>query len=147
MPRQNPRRKRLLAAYPPDQTCAVESCSRPCMARNMCAAHYQKERTSERPYKPCSIDGCKTTVRSKGWYSTHYWRWFRNGDPLIRSTKPPAMAYSHSLYGVWAAMKRRCNNPRTKNFNRWGGRCISVCERWKEPRGQGFLNFLADMGE
>lgn len=30
----------------------------------------------------CSIDGCCSLVLKKGWCSTHYWRWFRTGDPL-----------------------------------------------------------------
>lgn len=39
-------------------------------------------------------------------------------------------------------MRNRCKNPRSKNFEYWGGRGIRVCERWEN-----FENFLADMGE
>ena len=39
-------------------------------------------------------------------------------------------------------MKQRCANPKHKRFADWGGRGITVCERWND-----FLNFLADMGE
>lgn len=35
--------------------------------------------------KQCSIDGCETTAKSKGWCPLHYGRWKRNGDPLVRS--------------------------------------------------------------
>ena len=45
-------------------------------------------------------------------------------------------------YGVWAAMRRRCNNSNSLYFYRYGGRGIKVCERWSS-----FSNFLADMGE
>lgn len=45
-------------------------------------------------------------------------------------------------YNSWCAMKQRC---RDKKCNRWacyGGRGITICERWQK-----FENFLADMGE
>lgn len=39
-------------------------------------------------------------------------------------------------------MRERCQNPNHVHHYRYGGRGISVCERW-----QSFANFLADMGE
>jgi len=45
-------------------------------------------------------------------------------------------------YKTWAGMKRRCLNPKNKDFQFYGGRGIEVCETWLE-----FPNFLADMGE
>ncbi len=46
------------------------------------------------------------------------------------------------IYKVWANMKDRCSNPNCKQFNDYGGRGISVCERWLK-----FENFLSDVGE
>ena len=45
-------------------------------------------------------------------------------------------------YGIWCAMKTRCNNPNAINYENYGGRGISVCDSWKS-----FENFFQDMGE
>lgn len=44
-------------------------------------------------------------------------------------------------YRSWRAMRTRCENPNHHAFPRYGGRGITVCERWKS-----YENFLADMG-
>jgi len=44
-------------------------------------------------------------------------------------------------YMAWSTMKQRCRNPNNKKFHRYGGRGISVCNRW-----QTFKNFHEDMG-
>jgi len=45
-------------------------------------------------------------------------------------------------HNTWARMRQRCTNPALPCFKNYGGRGISVCERWSV-----FENFLADMGE
>lgn len=47
------------------------------------------------------------------------------------------------LYGVWLGMKVRCYNPRTPGYKNYGGRGITVCDRWINS----FENFVLDMGE
>lgn len=44
-------------------------------------------------------------------------------------------------YDVWIAMRARCNNPNDHAFDDYGGRGITVCERWRK-----YENFIADMG-
>lgn len=46
------------------------------------------------------------------------------------------------VHTAWSNMKNRCQNPRNRNYYKYGARGITVCERW-----QTFENFLADMGE
>lgn len=45
-------------------------------------------------------------------------------------------------YRSWRSMRGRCLNPANKAYKRYGGRGISVCERWSK-----FANFWADMGK
>jgi hypothetical protein len=44
-------------------------------------------------------------------------------------------------YGSWLAMKKRCTDENYGEFKYYGGRGISICDRWKK-----FENFIADMG-
>ncbi len=46
------------------------------------------------------------------------------------------------VYRTWRGIRRRCGNKTYKEFRYYGGRGITVCERWKS-----FVNFLADMGD
>lgn len=45
-------------------------------------------------------------------------------------------------YYSWNSMIQRCTNPNNEKWHLYGGRGITVCERWKD-----FRNFLEDMGE
>ena len=60
-----------------------------------------------------------------------------------------AVRHGHTLNGkksktwsAWHDLRHRCSNFKNKHFKDYGGRGISVCERW-----QTFENFLEDMGE
>lgn len=46
-------------------------------------------------------------------------------------------------YQIWAAILRRCTNPNAKDYPRYGGRGITVCERWANS----FTAFYDDMGD
>lgn len=45
-------------------------------------------------------------------------------------------------YGIWQAMKTRCNNPNAEGFRYYGARGIKVCAEWDRS----FTAFLQDMG-
>lgn len=47
-----------------------------------------------------------------------------------------------ATYKCWQSMRERCLNPKSTSWPRYGGRGITICERWND-----FTNFLADMGE
>lgn len=47
-----------------------------------------------------------------------------------------------SEYAIWASMIARCHNKSNDAYERYGGRGISVCDRWRNS----FALFLEDMG-
>ncbi len=47
-----------------------------------------------------------------------------------------------SEYRIWAHMIDRCYNTKAKDFPRYGGRGITVCQQWRSS----FETFLTDMG-
>ena len=54
---------------------------------------------------------------------------------------------THGLTGtpehrVWIDMRTRCRNPNCASYPNYGGRGITICERWDD-----FALFLEDMGE
>jgi hypothetical protein len=49
--------------------------------------------------------------------------------------------YESPEYRTWHLMWKRCRYPKAENYKAYGGRGITVCDRW-----QSYENFLADMG-
>lgn len=52
----------------------------------------------------------------------------------------PADCREHAIYVSWVSMRTRCWNPNTAAYPNYGGRGITICERWRE-----FENYFADM--
>lgn len=46
-------------------------------------------------------------------------------------------------HGIWKAAKQRCFNANAHNFRHYGGRGITMCDRWRDS----FQAFFDDMGE
>lgn len=62
----------------------------------------------------------------------------RDGRKLARKSRE---------YQTWSNMIGRCYNTNHHAFSSYGGRGIKICERWMpDGTGQGFRNFLADLG-
>lgn len=75
---------------------------------------------------------------------------FRRGHGTRLRSGADASGYKHGqsctpTWYSWANMINRCTRPSNPAWERYGGRGITVCERWLGK--EGFQNFLADMGE
>lgn len=91
----------------------------------------------------CSIEDCSEENYSRGWCRLHYYRWYHKGNPetvQVQGTKH-GMCYT-SEYDAYRSMIKRCYNPKTESYKNYGGRGITVCDRWRNS----FEAFYADMG-
>ncbi len=91
------------------------------------------------------VSGChlrRGDIKSCGcWQAEHCARVGRN-----RFKHGASLNHRSRAYVSWQAMKSRCLNPNVAGFQAYyGGRGITVCDRWRGPRG--FENFLADLGD
>lgn len=59
---------------------------------------------------------------------------------LLSATARKHGLYGHALHRIWTGMRTRCNNPRARDYARYGGRGITICERWND-----FAAFVQDM--
>ncbi len=91
----------------------------------------------------CNISGCDNPSYRKRMCNMHYLRQYRHGS--VGPVEP--LRENHSLkktkeYTAWQNMKARCSNSNLPSYPRYGGRGISVCDRWKKSFG----DFLTDLG-
>src|SRR3990172_3972967 len=134
--------------------CSVADCVGPHYGRGYCRLHWFRwwthgdvtvnKRILKHPEreKPCSVEGCDRVARSRGMCPFHYQRWQRYGT--TEGKRPRHGGSDTPTYKSWSHMIGRCSNPNEDAWEHYGGRGITVCERWSGR--DGFLNFLADMG-
>ena len=79
---------------------------------------------------------------ARGICNKHYQKYLRYGDPNISSDKFHGMSKSPE-YRIWKAIKNRCLRESHRSYHRYGGRGITVCDRWKNS----FTAFYEDMGQ
>lgn len=65
----------------------------------------------------------------------------KTAKKLIEMNTRHGMAKT-SEYHIWASMIQRCTNPKDNAYKNYGGRGITVCERWRK-----FEAFIEDMGQ
>lgn len=63
---------------------------------------------------------------------------------LIGDTARTHGATNTPLYRTWSGIRTRCLNPRSQHYKNYGGRGITIDDRWQGANG--FANFAADMG-
>ena len=91
--------------------------------------------------KICKIKGCETKSRSNGMCNKHYLRFWKYGDADITKVNRHGMSQTIE-YRTWQNMKERCYCKNNKGYKNWGGRGITVCDRWLKS----FMAFYKDMG-
>lgn len=55
----------------------------------------------------------------------------------------PKPRWQYPEYHAWRMAMARCHNPKARAYADYGGRGITMCQRWRES----FAAFLEDMGE
>lgn len=107
----------------------------------------------------CTVSGCDrplTRTRRPHLCGAHRSRLQRHGDVQAdipigtprdrsgeRNPKWRGGSSSHPLNASYRDMIARCERPTHHAYDRYGGRGIEVCRRWRED----FWAFVADMGE
>lgn len=99
------------------------------------------------PWLICIIDDCGEPTKNRygRWCEMHEARYRRHGDPLVDF--PIGRRKTHGgtntpEYYSWMAMRVRCRDSNRTDWMNYGGRGITVCDRWES-----FENFFDDMGE
>lgn len=130
--------------------CKVEGCENKHTGLGYCVKHYKKFKKYGDPLffinktdheKYCKVDGCNNQYKTKGYCSHHYGIFRHHGTVDVRTRELHGMTKTY-IYQCWAKMRQRCYNKNLKSYKNYGGRGITVCERWNNS----FLAFLEDMG-
>lgn len=122
--------------------------------RGFCNSHYKKWVRHNRDTveedklkKPtcCSVENCSNPPPYKrGLCTKHYARFMKHGDVEVVEKRREGQT-EHNLYRIYHGIKSRCLNDKGKDYPRYGGQGIKLCDRWSGV--DGFFNFIEDMGE
>lgn len=63
-------------------------------------------------------------------------------EVVVKRNTSHGLSKNSATYRSWKDMRARCNSPSNSDFKDYGGRGVSICDRWND-----FGAFFADMGE
>lgn len=92
--------------------------------------------------RTCEASDCDKVHLAKGYCTKHYQQLMAHGRLSPETQKEFHGMASTPIYAIYMSMLRRCYNTNHKQYSDYGGRGITVCERWHK-----FSNFYKDMGE
>lgn len=92
----------------------------------------------------CIISGCANDSVARQLCGKDY-QVLKRRNELPDTERSLGIKSSNPLYPTYKAMLARCYRPTCKDYDGYGGRGITVCERWRGYGG--FWNFVEDMGE
>lgn len=127
--------------------CSIDNCERNHEARGFCKNHYNKfmnhgDPLYERKFgMKCLVENCNEKNYGNGYCRLHYGRLYRNNT--LESKVLIDGRSKNDIYGTYISMNARCYSEKSIGYKYYGGRGITVCERWLES----FDNFEKDMGE
>lgn len=115
--------------------CIINDCKNIHIAQGYCSKHYQSLRSQgildinkKKEKILCKIVSCNKYAYAKGLCPYHRdIKWHRDNP----------------LYGTWRQMRARCYRKTHPRYSDWGGRGITVCEKWLHS----YKDFADDMGE
>lgn len=94
----------------------------------------------------CSVSNCTSPILRHGFCNKHMLRWKRHGDPTAggreRVLNMSERKDNMPEYRAWDHMIYRCTSVNCREYPRYGGRGIKVCDRWLKS----FDDFLSDVG-
>ena len=107
----------------------------------------------ERKGKICCVNGCGRPAHSHAdeepACTKHYQRWKKHGTFQPDGGDTDLIYNKTRAYRSYRLMLSRCHNPKVKDYFRYGGRGVTVCDRWRfgEDGKHPFRCFYEDMGE
>ena len=132
--------------------CKVEDCDRGGrMTLGLCRMHYNRWHrhgtlTAGRDMwagTVCTFEGCGREKAAQGLCYGHLAQQKRGIELVPLNINHGHAAKRSPTYISWQCMKNRCYNKKEKKYELYGGRGITICDRWMES----FSAFLEDMGE
>lgn len=130
--------------------CTFENCSGRAKGRGLCGAHWWQWRYKgsltplRKPLYVCTISGCGKPHSGRGYCYTHFNNFKRRGDPLAEGIHKKHGKTGTPEFFSWSSMKSRCYTKSQDAYPYYGGKGITVCDRWLGR--DGLDNFVADMG-